>query len=155
MFGQGRGGPAGRCRGPDGRGVAGCSGAGPWPEAAGGALLLNIDQGEELYTRAARAEAEHFSELIAGAAGTPGLSVIGSIRSDYYGALQDDRALFPLTKRIDVPPLGREAIEAVIRKPAALLGAEFDIPEIVPMLAEVTSHAAGGLPILRATVTPD
>ena len=77
-------------------------------------LLLNIDQGEELYVRdgtgseeepnakvpggserkGGPTDAETFSRLIADAVKRRDLLVIGSLRSDYYGRLQEDRTLF-------------------------------------------------------------
>ena len=93
-------------------------------------------------------EARLFSRLVADAAGSGCLSVIASLRSDYYGRLQEDSDLFPACERIDVPPLSVEQVEEVIRKPVAALGARFETPEIVPMIAEATAREPGSLPLL-------
>ena len=111
-------------------------------------ILLYIDQGEELYARAEAGEAKRFSELLAGAADQPDISILASLRSDYYGRLQDDAPLFAASDRIDVPPLTRAEIEDVIRKPATQLGARFETPEIVPMIAGATASESWGLPLL-------
>jgi hypothetical protein len=45
-----------------------------------------------------------------GGVATSWLVVMTSRRSDYYGQLQANEALFPLSERIAVPPLGAEAL---------------------------------------------
>jgi len=70
------------------------------------------------------------------------------MRSDYHGRLQEDRTLFEASARIDVPPLTLEQVEDVIRKPVAALGARFDDPRVVPMIAEATARDTGSVPLL-------
>ena len=111
-------------------------------------ILLYVDQGEELYARSEVQEAARFSELLAQAAGDKGIRVMTSLRADYYGRLQDDTALFPACDRLDIPPLDRTGIEAVIRKPAGRLGVRFEDPGIVPVIAETTARQSGALPLL-------
>ncbi|WP_051261012.1 TIR domain-containing protein [Desulfovibrio inopinatus] len=116
-------------------------------------FLLYIDQGEELYSRSGTNEAKRFSELVAAAVGMPEFSVLTSLRSDFYGHLQDDQALFDVTERIDVPSLTREQLEKVIHKPADMLGARFESAEIVSMIAEATAKESGALPLLSYMMT--
>jgi WD40 repeat protein len=111
-------------------------------------VLLYIDQGEELYARSERGQAARFSSLIAEAVAHPGLSIVASLRADFYGRLQDDAPLFAASDRIDVPPLARDAVQLVIRKPAALLGARFEPPEMVSVIADATAAETGALPLL-------
>jgi hypothetical protein len=128
-------------------------------------FLIYVDQGEELYSRATSenrpdenapherrqqraTEAQLFSALLADAAARPGFIILTSLRSDYYGRLQADAPLFAASERIDVPPLGRDQIEDVVRKPAARLGARFDNPVVVPLIADATAREPGALPML-------
>ncbi|WP_170064046.1 nSTAND1 domain-containing NTPase [Halomonas heilongjiangensis] len=117
-------------------------------DAAPSRLLLYVDQGEELYIRAEPAEATRFAALLAQAAAEPGLLILTSLRSDFYGRHQADTALFPVSRRIDVPPLTRAELEEVIAKPAARLGARFDTPDIVTVIAEAADREPGALPLL-------
>src|SRR5262249_52885387 len=61
-------------------------------------LVVYLDQGEELYTRAKPEEVGRFSAVVAEAAADEAFSVLLSLRSDYYAAWQDDRALFDLAE---------------------------------------------------------
>jgi hypothetical protein len=111
-------------------------------------FVLYVDQGEELYARAPAAEARRFSTLLAEAARQPDFHVLASLRADYYGHLQGDAALFPVSRCIDVPPLGAEALEAVIHRPAERLGARFDSDEMPARIAAATASEPGALPLL-------
>lgn len=111
-------------------------------------VLLYVDQAEELYARAEPGEAEAVSRLLADAVRRPEILVLSSLRSDYYGRFQNDGPLFAASDRLDVPPLGREQIDRVIRGPAARLGVRFDRPEIVPLIAQATARAPGSMPML-------
>lgn len=88
------------------------------------------------------------SELVAPTAGRESIIIMISLRADYYGWLQDDTALFPACDRLDIPPLGREGIKAVIRKPTDQLGARLEDPGILAMIAETATRQSGGLPFL-------
>ncbi len=120
-------------------------------------FLIYIDQGEELYASteregkpdaAAKRDAEAFSRAIAEAAGRPDCRVLFSLRSDYYGSLQEDEALFAVTRPIDVPPMGVSALRQAIERPAAALGVRFQPPEMPGYLAGATAREAGALPLL-------
>lgn len=115
--------------------------------------LLYIDQGEELYARSDSVQAARFSELIAEAAAQRDIVLLSSIRSDYYGRLQDNEVLFAVTDRVDVPPLNREQIERVIREPTVRLGVRFENPDIVTSIAAATAREPGGLPMLSFLMT--
>jgi hypothetical protein len=51
-------------------------------------ILLHVDQGEELYTRAAQTDAKRFSEVLAEGLGDRRLRAFGSLRADYFDRLQ-------------------------------------------------------------------
>jgi hypothetical protein len=61
-------------------------------------ILLYLDQGEELYTRAGPKDARRFSEVLAEGLGDARLSAFASMRSDYFGRLQADEPLFKLLR---------------------------------------------------------
>ena len=122
-------------------------------DSAPGCIVLNVDQGEELYTRANRDDARLFARLISEGTAIPDLLMIASLRADYYGALQDDAELFQCSNRIDVPPLTASETEDVIRQPVRQLGATFATPEIIPRLAEATVASPGGMPLLSFMLT--
>jgi hypothetical protein len=112
------------------------------------AFLIYVDQGEDLYSRSDARESARFSELLRKAARRPDCRVIGSFRADYYGRLQADSNLFPSTIRIDVPPLDPDALEAVIRRPATMLGVRFDSIEMSEQVVAATARESGALPLL-------
>jgi hypothetical protein len=103
-------------------------------------FLLYIDQAEELYASteregkpdaAAKRDAKAFSRVIAEAAGRADCRVFFSLRSDYYGSLQGDDALFAVSRRVDVPPMPVDALGEAIERPAAALGVRFE-PTAMP-----------------------
>jgi len=120
------------------------------------AFLLYVDQGEELYARAAEPERRRFSELLAGALADPRLRAIMSMRSDFYGSLQRDKPLFSARLQIDVPPLGEEELRSVVSRPAQLLGARFESERLVDIIAqragEDSVRDVGALPLLSYTL---
>src|SRR5262249_51638482 len=81
-------------------------------------FVVYLDQGEELYTRADDDQAYRFSELVAEAAGHESFSVLLSLRSNYYPAHRNDRAVFDPSERVDVLALRRDVLNEVICKPA-------------------------------------
>ena len=121
-------------------------------EAQGGyppkRFVLYVDQGEELYTRAAVGEARHFSHLLAEAVGDNSCTVIMSLRSDFYANFQSDTELFSLSDKFDVLPFSRDALIEVIRKPAEVLGARFEDAAIPIRVAEAAEGEPGALPLL-------
>ena len=120
------------------------------------ALLLYVDQGEELYARAGEGERRRFSELVAQALVDPRVRVMMSMRSDFYGSLQSDAPLFRTREQIDVPPLAEEGLREVVSRPAQLLGARFENDRLVDIIAERTAEDSvkdvGALPLLSYTL---
>lgn len=127
--------------------------AAPVHAAAPARSLLYVDQCEELYVRADPAQAARFASLLARAAADPHFAVLMSLRADFYGRFQADDQLFPVSRRIDLAPLSRAALENVIARPAARLGARFETPEIVAVVADAAAREPGALPLLSFLMT--
>jgi len=119
-------------------------------------FLLYVDQAEEIYSRNTQEIATRFTELLSEAAQRADCQVMLSLRSDYYGELQADPALFATiddtgtrrTARIDIPPLDRATLQIVIEKPAEQFAVRF-MPEGLPkLIAASASREAGFLPLV-------
>ncbi len=116
------------------------------------AFFLYVDQGEELYVRAEENQRAAFSRLLADAVSDPRLYAMMSLRSDFFGALQNDQALFAVHRQINLPPLREAELLEVVSKPAALLSARFASDQLSIDLArraaEESARDAGALPLL-------
>ena len=116
------------------------------------AFFLYVDQGEELYVRSEEVQRAAFSRLLAEAVSDPRLYTLMSLRSDFFGALQNDQALFAVHRQINVPPLREAELRQVVSKPAALLSARFESDRLCDDLArraaEELARDAGALPLL-------
>ncbi len=116
------------------------------------AFFLYIDQGEELYTRSEEGQRHRFSQLIAEAAGDKRLFAMMSLRADFFGALQNDAALFAVHRQINVPPLREKELLEVVSRPAQMLSARFERDQLAVDLArraaEESAKDAGALPLL-------
>jgi formylglycine-generating enzyme required for sulfatase activity len=120
------------------------------------AFFLYVDQGEELYARAAEPDRLRFSKLIAEALSDARLRVMMSIRSDFYGSLLSDKPLFKARLQIDVPPLSEDELREVVSRPPKLLGAHFDNERLVEIIAQRAAEDSvkdvGALPLLSYTL---
>jgi formylglycine-generating enzyme required for sulfatase activity len=116
------------------------------------AFFLYIDQGEELYARAAEPDRNRFSNLLGEALSDPRLRVMMSLRSDFLGSLQSDAPLFAARRLIETPPLGEDALREVVNRPAEALGARFAGDQLVDVLARRAAADPGGLPLLSYTL---
>jgi hypothetical protein len=119
-------------------------------------FFLYIDQGEELYARAADRERREFSCLISKGLADPRLLVLMSMRSDFLGNLQIDEPLFAAHRKIDVPPLREPELRKVVSRPAEALSARFETDGLVDLItrrtAEDSVKDAGALPLLSYTL---
>jgi formylglycine-generating enzyme required for sulfatase activity len=120
------------------------------------AFFLYVDQGEELYARAAEPERLRFSELLGEALSDARLRMMMSLRSDFYGSLQSDKPLFKARLHIDVPPLSEEGLREVVSRPAQLLGTRFETEKLVDIIArraaEDSLRDVGALPLVSYTL---
>jgi hypothetical protein len=118
------------------------------PHAPPRRVVIVIDQGEELFTKQSPGDAEAFSSLLGAAVREDNLLLLGSFRSDQYGALQTATELFRVVQCIDVSPLDEQELRRVIEKPAQTLGVSFETPELPAQLAREVAREAGALPLL-------
>ncbi|MEM9179808.1 MAG: TIR domain-containing protein [Pseudomonadota bacterium] len=109
--------------------------------------VLYVDQGEELYTRSDPEQARRFSQLLAQAAETDRCRVLMSIRSDFYGKLQEDAVLLAASNKFDIPPLSKAGLREVVEAPANRFSAQFE-PGLVETLISAAFDAPSGLPLL-------
>ncbi len=126
-------------------------------------LLLYIDQWEELYAqapsaavekdRAARhtADANRFIDLLLNASQSAPVSVVATVRADFYDPLishQMIRALLP-TQQVLLGAMSRAELESTIVEPAKIVGVSFDPPELVHRILDETGEDEGVLPLLQ------
>jgi hypothetical protein len=111
-------------------------------------ILLYIDQGEELYTRAAHKDAKRFSEVLAEGLSDPRLRTLASMRADYFGRLQADESLFNCHEHVDVPPLDRTQLREVVTAPAHALGVAFEDDQTAIRITTAAAAEPGALPLL-------
>jgi hypothetical protein len=119
------------------------------------AFFLYIDQGEELYARAEEKQRNRFSELIAQGVSDPRLYALMSLRADFFGKLLDDKALYGVHRKIDVPPLREAELRDVVSRPAKLLSARFETEQLVDIITRRTAEGSvkdAALPLLSYTL---
>jgi hypothetical protein len=116
-------------------------------------IFLYVDQGEEFYSRASKEDAARFFKLVAESIADRRLSVMTSLRSDYYGYFQANESLFPIAEKVDVPPLNAAELGAVLREPARRLNVGFDSAGFVDQMVEAAYDQPGALPLLADAMT--
>ena len=116
------------------------------------AVLLCIDQLEEIFTLGDPEEAARFGELVARLGSTAaGVRVLATVRGDYFTRLaglpglgeEIARALYLLR------PLSPEAARAAITGPARRKAVTFESEALVDALVESVAQTSGGLPLLQ------
>ena len=131
------------------------------PRPPAPAIVLAIDQGEEMFAAEGREEADAFLELVADIVGreAPSVIVIATIRSDAYEALQTAPALEGIRQStLSLPPMPKGAYQTVIEGPAARLRDTERALVVEPALtaALLSDVEAGGgkdsLPLLAFTL---
>lgn len=116
------------------------------------AFLIYVDQGEELYVRAEERARRCFSEILVEGLGDPRLRAMMSMRADFFGDLQKDEALYSAHRQVNVPPLREPQLREVVSRPAALLSAHFETPDLAASIADraaaESTRDAGALTLL-------
>jgi energy-coupling factor transporter ATP-binding protein EcfA2 len=125
-------------------------------------LLLYIDQWEELYAqgssgsdsgRAAQhaADVNRFIDLALTAAQTAPVTVVATVRADFYDPLiahPDIRSLLP-TRQVLLGAMPRSELERTIVEPARKVRLTFDPPDLVQRLLDEAGEDEGMLPLLQ------
>jgi formylglycine-generating enzyme required for sulfatase activity len=116
------------------------------------ALLVYVDQLEELVTLAPPAEAARAGEAIGALAlGLPGVRLLATARSDFLSRLE---ALPGLRDRVSralllLAPLGRDEVREAVVGPAAVKQTRFESEALVDALVDSTVAAQGAMPLLQ------
>ncbi len=130
-------------------------------EKAGGAtqLLLVLDQMEELWTdnRVAANSREQFLGIVEALARSGPITILATLRSDFYSHAQDSRTFLRLKGErghFDLLPPSSTALQRIIAEPARLAGLRFERDERTGrMLEEVVlrdaSRDPAALPLLQ------
>jgi len=125
-------------------------------------LLLYIDQWEELYTqglsssdkeRAAQhaADVNRFIDLLLTAARTAPVTVVATVRADFYGPLIVHQAIRSIlaTRQVLLGAMPRSELERTIIEPARKVGLAFDPPDLVQRILDEAGEDEGMLPLLQ------
>ena len=125
-------------------------------------LLLYIDQWEELYAQAPSSSemdrvAQHatdvnrFIDLLLTAARSAPVTVIATMRADFYDPLighQEMRSLL-LSQQLLLGSMSRAELEGTIVEPARKVGLIFDPPNLVQRILDEAGDDEGMLPLLQ------
>jgi TIR domain/WD domain, G-beta repeat len=126
-------------------------------------LLLYIDQWEELYAQASSLSADNdkvtrhtadvnrFIDLLLNASQSGPVSVVATVRADFYDPLISHpnlRALLP-TQQVLLGAMSRAELESTIVEPAKLVGLTFDPPQLVSRILDEAGEDEGMLPLLQ------
>jgi len=116
-------------------------------------IVLYLDQGEELYTRAAQPAARRFSEVLTEGLTDKRLLAFASLRADYFDRLQADEPLFNIHEHVNVPPLDRARLLEVVTGPARALDVVFEDEETANRITDAAASQPGALPLLSYLLT--
>ena len=125
-------------------------------------LLLYVDQWEELYAQAppssdTKGAAQHatdvvrFIDLLLTAARTAPVTVIGTVRADFYDPLighPEIRALLP-TRQVLLAAMSCSELKSTIVEPAKKVGLAFDPQDLVRRILDEAGEDEGMLPLLQ------
>jgi hypothetical protein len=119
-----------------------------------------VDQWEELYAmeppienREHSSDVEKFIELLVATTSRSGLraSVVMTVRADFYPALLRNPLLAARLpkQQVNIPPMSRVDLRAVIETPAKKAGLTFEPPELVDRIMNDVGLREGLLPLLQ------
>ena len=124
-------------------------------------LLLYVDQWEELYAGLTSPDASgpsvragdvtRFIDLLLNAARSAPVTVVGTIRADFYDPLighPEIRALLP-NQQVLLGSMTRSELEGTIVEPARLVDLTFDPPTLVQRIMDDAGPDEGMLPLLQ------
>jgi energy-coupling factor transporter ATP-binding protein EcfA2 len=123
-------------------------------------LLLYVDQWEELYAQGLgnqgsaserASDVNRFIDLLLAAARAAPVSVVATVRADFYDPLiahQELRSLLP-TRQVLLGSMSRAQVEDAIVAPAKKVGLSFDPPGLVQRILDDVGEDEGALPLLQ------
>ena len=118
-------------------------------------LLLVVDQWEELYTQAkSMDDRQRFLDLILQATADGSVTVVLTLRGDFYGRVLEDRAFADRLQNavVNLGPMRREELKRAVTEPAAQVGLGFEDGLVDRILEDVGSEP-GTLPLLEFLLT--
>jgi len=118
-------------------------------------LFLLVDQWEELYTlNSSSQERKQFIDLLLDASMNGLLTVVLTMRGDFFGHLLAYRPVADLLQDavINIGPMTREELRAVIEAPARQVGLEF-APGLADRILDDVNDEPGNLPLLEFVLT--
>jgi WD40 repeat protein len=118
------------------------------------ALLLVIDQLEELFTLATAEERARFVDALDALRAEPRCAVVLTLRADFFGALMESAwwaAARGQLSRVEVSPLRGDALRNAIAGPAHSVGVTVE-PALIERLVADTAAEPGILPLLQETL---
>ena len=117
-------------------------------------LLLLIDQWEELYTQSkdesARCNVARFIDVLLDAAEAAPVTVVLTLRADFYGDALLHRGLADRLRQavVNLGPMNREELERAVTLPAEKIGLSFDTGLVERLLDDVGDEP-GNLPLME------
>jgi WD40 repeat protein/energy-coupling factor transporter ATP-binding protein EcfA2 len=114
-------------------------------------LVLVVDQFEELYTECQDlSRRQAFIDALQGGREEPNLSIILTLRADFYGHVLNHRSLGQVvdTGLLNVLPMSEVELQAAIEQPALRSGRSFE-PGLPSRILEDVSEQPGNLPLLE------
>ena len=118
-------------------------------------LLLVIDQWEELYTQAKSVEdRQRFLDLILETTAEGAVTVVLTLRGDFYGRALEDRVFADHLQNavVNLGPMRPEELKCAVIEPAAKVGLDFEDGLVDRILEDVRSEP-GNLPLLEFLLT--
>jgi WD40 repeat protein len=118
-------------------------------------LLLVVDQWEELYTQAKRMDdRQRFLDLILQATADGSVTVVLTLRGDFYGRALEDRLLADRLQNavVNLGLMRREELRRAVTEPAAQVGLGFE-DGLVDRILEDVGREPGTLPLLEFLLT--
>jgi len=116
-------------------------------------LLLVIDQFEELFTQASRAEQAHFIVALQALQPLKACAFLLAMRADFYPDLMNSD-LWPMAakQRWEIAPLRGAALRQAIMQPAVDVGVRVEVELLERLLADAANEP-GVLPLIQETMT--
>jgi hypothetical protein len=114
-------------------------------------LLLVIDQFEEVFSQADRAEQASFVTYLKKLRALPNVTLLITVRADFYADLMNTEFWPEPSQRIDILPLRGDKLRQAIERPARDMGVFMEAGLVERLLADAADEP-GVLPLLQETL---